>query len=537
MAHCADGVCSSRLVDADGDGDSAFVCGGADCDDADPLRAPGMPEHCDGVDEDCDGSVDEDAVDASTFFADGDGDGFGDGAALVACAQPAGTSVAAGDCWPADATRHPAADEVCLDGTAAQGLDDDCDGTVDEGCPRVHCGTIAADETWSAAESHFISCDLIVEGPAAPLLTIEAGAHVSISGAANIRVQGAGEVLLDGTAAPILLEWDRLGANKRIDIQVGPRTVLRGVTVRGGGVVLRSSAVSFAVEDLRTEDSYYPLYSICDGCTATFRRLSIVGSNDDCVSTESNLVLEASTIDGCDGTGIWAQGPIGGSTEIAIRDSTIQNATGDGVHVGTDTRLVSFERSTTTANGYAGLHVREIQSALDLDPASIFAGNATGVEVTSAVGCANGTLTAIDAEYFITAQIHGGPPVCAGPSSIIAIGTSLVLESLVAGWSGPVTLEVQASTIRQRQVRSPCATLGPEVSGSLSGSDISGCGRAPAPRLPGVPALAVESTAIAISGNQIHDNPHVGIECAGGCASYPNVSGNTFANNAGGDTN
>jgi hypothetical protein len=42
--------------DADGDGVEGWVCGGNDCDDADPRRFPGNPEVCDaaGFDEDCD---------------------------------------------------------------------------------------------------------------------------------------------------------------------------------------------------------------------------------------------------------------------------------------------------------------------------------------------------------------------------------------------------------------------------------------------------------------------------------------------------
>ncbi|MCK6526288.1 S8 family peptidase [Myxococcota bacterium] len=42
-------------TDADGDGHDA----GADCDDSDPAVHPGATETCDGVDDDCDGTVDE----------------------------------------------------------------------------------------------------------------------------------------------------------------------------------------------------------------------------------------------------------------------------------------------------------------------------------------------------------------------------------------------------------------------------------------------------------------------------------------------
>lgn len=50
---------ASPSDDADGDGVSSAD---GDCDDADPSRHPGAPEGCDGLDTDCDGTVDDDGV-------------------------------------------------------------------------------------------------------------------------------------------------------------------------------------------------------------------------------------------------------------------------------------------------------------------------------------------------------------------------------------------------------------------------------------------------------------------------------------------
>jgi hypothetical protein len=63
-----------------------------------------------------------------TWYADADGDGFGDAVVAVqACEQPEGYVENGGDCDDRNADRNPGAVEVC------NGLDDDCDSLVDEG--------------------------------------------------------------------------------------------------------------------------------------------------------------------------------------------------------------------------------------------------------------------------------------------------------------------------------------------------------------------------------------------------------------------
>lgn len=47
-------------------GPAASASNGEDCDDTDPGVHPGALERCDAVDQDCDGQVDEEAVDAVT---------------------------------------------------------------------------------------------------------------------------------------------------------------------------------------------------------------------------------------------------------------------------------------------------------------------------------------------------------------------------------------------------------------------------------------------------------------------------------------
>jgi hypothetical protein len=66
---CDTTMCVHTLRDDDMDGVGAaevpgtggvpISCGGMDCDDTDPLVAPGMPERCNLRDDDCDGTVDD----------------------------------------------------------------------------------------------------------------------------------------------------------------------------------------------------------------------------------------------------------------------------------------------------------------------------------------------------------------------------------------------------------------------------------------------------------------------------------------------
>ena len=129
-AHGAAGVGSADFStttgDADGDGFADAAIGGDDCDDADAAVNPGADERCNGVDDDCSGGVDDEAVDAALWYTDADGDGYGpDASGVVGCDD--GTRVAhGGDCDDADPARNPGAVEEC-----STGVDEDCDGIVD----------------------------------------------------------------------------------------------------------------------------------------------------------------------------------------------------------------------------------------------------------------------------------------------------------------------------------------------------------------------------------------------------------------------
>ncbi|MEC7984102.1 MAG: MopE-related protein [Myxococcota bacterium] len=111
----------SVAVDNDADGHSEAV----DCDDNDPTISPSAEEICDGVDNNCDGQIDEDVK--SLFYADSDGDGFGNPNLFTEACEASEGFVAEGtDCDDGEEAAYPEADEIC------DGVDNNCDGEIDE---------------------------------------------------------------------------------------------------------------------------------------------------------------------------------------------------------------------------------------------------------------------------------------------------------------------------------------------------------------------------------------------------------------------
>ncbi len=124
---------SSVCLDNDGDGFSGTGdCTGEasiDCNDREPSAFPGALELCNGIDDSCNGQIDE-GLPVVAYYSDVDGDGVGAVKTGEGCkSPPTGSVTQSGDCNDQDATIRPGQAETC------NGIDDDCDGTRDNGLP------------------------------------------------------------------------------------------------------------------------------------------------------------------------------------------------------------------------------------------------------------------------------------------------------------------------------------------------------------------------------------------------------------------
>jgi gliding motility-associated-like protein len=143
-------------VDQDGYGvGNPIACGAnnnLDCNDINSSMNPGAPEICNGIDDNCSGIIDEGLL--TTYYIDVDTDGYGDPNNMIdACTQPLGFVLNNADCNDAASWANPMGIEVC------NGVDDNCDGTIDEGVLLTYYGDADGDgfgnindSLWSCAQ-------------------------------------------------------------------------------------------------------------------------------------------------------------------------------------------------------------------------------------------------------------------------------------------------------------------------------------------------------------------------------------------------
>lgn len=221
--------------------------------DTDPdTQAPCEPsaEVCDGQDNDCDGYVDEDVYDAPTFFADTDGDGFGDGASSVqACEAPEGFVAGDADCDDTRVDVHPGRVDTC------DGVDNDCD-------PTSGLVTLFVDEV----EAVDLSPRFAAGTASSPtLVVLDQPGQLSIcEGTWFVRLDVQDEVAIRGFAGSADTVLDAAGSGTVVTLGAGLEVGLAGLTLTGGqgredqacpGGGLCQSGGSLVGEDLVIRDN------------------------------------------------------------------------------------------------------------------------------------------------------------------------------------------------------------------------------------------------------------------------------------------
>ncbi|RME24388.1 MAG: hypothetical protein D6798_11345 [Deltaproteobacteria bacterium] len=254
---CPEPITFYADLDADGYGDpnnaveactapTGYVGNAADCDDADGHVHPDADEACNGIDDDCDAEIDEDPADGSTWYADADGDGYGDpDAPVVSCDEPSDAVSNDADCNDSDDAVYPGAPELC------DGIQNDCDagwtsdagtatwfgsdGTVTDLSATFAAGADGAPATWSSADSGLLR---VCEGTWYVNLELTGD---------DVEVEGIDDPVLDGGTAGRVLRLDAASTASIHDIafQRGD-SAWRGGCIHASGGVLAVERVTMA---------------------------------------------------------------------------------------------------------------------------------------------------------------------------------------------------------------------------------------------------------------------------------------------------
>jgi len=242
----------SELIDIQGD-----------CNDEEPEAFPGNPEICDGIDNNCNGDIDEGVLDM--YFRDFDNDGFGDvevytqscslpsgfvtnsldcddndpqefpgqiwykdadadlysdGSTMMVCERPTNHFLPgeliqiSGDCDDADDQVNPAASEICEDD-----IDNNCDGNIDEGCaPPPDCDGTSLDIPVITQDAYRAEIDINSDAE------IENGEDILFTAGTEIYL-GAGFNVKAGASFVALIE----PCNNDIDNPDGPSSDRSGL--------------------------------------------------------------------------------------------------------------------------------------------------------------------------------------------------------------------------------------------------------------------------------------------------------------------
>ncbi len=284
--HPSVGPIPQGTVDEDNDGFYSLDSGGNDCDDTNASINPdATDDNGDGVDDDCDGNVDEDVL------TDGDGDGY--------------TSDV--DCADDNDKAYPGAEEI-----PNNGVDENCNGSDLKDLEVSELGGILSKDTvLTQAQSPYIITSKLIVLPNT-ILHIEAGTELRFQGKISLTVKGILQVM--GTPDSLVI----LHSDNAVQ---GPNDWV-GIEINGGAQASISNAsISYASIAVRAQEGTQP---VLDGLVITQSDIGIKLEGTDTTATISN-----SSITDCS-TGIfaswaaWSQAISVTDTEISSNDTGVQ---------------------------------------------------------------------------------------------------------------------------------------------------------------------------------------------------------------------
>jgi hypothetical protein len=461
-----EGVGNTYYADTDGDGygnaasstvactqPSGFVSNSSDCNDNSNAINPAATEVCNTADDDCDGQINEGV--GNTYYADTDGDGYGNAASsTVACTQPSGYVSNSTDCNDANNAINPAATELCTNSA-----DDNCNGQINENCCSLSLSATTTNTTCTAAANG--SIDLTVSGGSTYTYSWSNGATTQ-----DLSNVAAGTYTVTVTSGSCSQSGSYTVGNNN-QTQASP-TAIDGPY----GACRNSSGIVFTTPSVAGATSY--LWTLPTGATGSSTTNSITLSFNASYAT-GNLSVRAVGLCGTSAafsrsvfalTSVPAapasiSGPIAGvcaGTTQAYTCATVAGATGYQWTAPTNATIVSGQGTQTVSIAFA----------------SNFGASGT-VTVRSQNCVGTGTATRTLTVYNIPAT----PGTVSGAANNVCPGTQSYSVVAVPGatsylWTAPTNATITAGQGTNMVTVSYGATF---VSGSLTVRAVSACGQ------------------------------------------------------------
>ena len=318
------------------------------------VAATCVDEVCDGIDNNCDGVVDEDtAVDADTWYADADGDTYGDAASPQnACSQPAGYVADDTDCDDTRLETNPGATEYC-NGY----VDDDCDpSSPEDGTASWTDSAGSVTDITSSVTGTASSPAVVSLGTDGTLAFCDGTFFVSIVSTANVTITAQNgdptTAILDAGGTASVISSVTSGASLEVSnlTLTGGLGSLSGVYGAGTGGAIQCEYGTLSVDGV-----------IADGNEADYHGGAIAAYS--CPTTIANSTLSNN-----------AAGAYGGAALVYLADLTMTSSevtgneaqVGGGMFLGEGTQaLTDVAVSANTADTAGGIWLYDGSASFD----------------------------------------------------------------------------------------------------------------------------------------------------------------------------